>query len=162
MLTFEENRLNFKTFKILSTLNLIPIEINEKTGKIRRQSSKIRLLIWRILYFLWFWHWLHILIKLILSEETDFKWHHFVIHFISVIAFGVCFALTFCVFVMYPEEYMMIFNQLFIERGDFIQNMMKGEQQVEKDETQTERRNENGDLKKKYSKIKLRIWCPKL
>ncbi|CAG7732062.1 unnamed protein product, partial [Allacma fusca] len=48
MLTLRDILINFTLFDILSRLNLIPVQVDIKAGKIRTQPSKLRFFMWKL------------------------------------------------------------------------------------------------------------------
>ncbi|CAG7723494.1 unnamed protein product [Allacma fusca] len=48
MITLRDVRFNFILFDVLSILNLIPIQINKRTGKVCIQPSKLRFILWKL------------------------------------------------------------------------------------------------------------------
>ena len=120
MLTFEENIWNFKYIEFCSTLNLLPVEINVITGKIKKQSGKWRLMLWKIQYFLSISHWLYTLGRLIqsLHSPQELKGDHFVANFIYTLGIGFIWLLSFCLFWRQLSEVIIIFNELYTKSKD--------------------------------------------
>ena len=114
MLTFEENYWNFKAIEFFSSLNILPLEIDVESGRIRIQSKKWRLILWKIQYILGFSIWLFAVGRLIQSlyDTQHLKPDHFVMHSIYVLGFGFSFPITFYLFWSKPGELIIIFNDL--------------------------------------------------
>ena len=115
MLTREENRWNFTYLKICSNWNFLPISVDEKSGRISRQSKRRKLYIWYFLYSLELSHAFYGFIRfiqLVLSPNVNRMMDQVFIH-------GFIFPIILATFWSYqllvkrPGETCMLFNQLF-------------------------------------------------
>ena len=134
MLTLEENEWNFKAIQICSALNIFPIQLEMKNGKIQnRASNKIRSFLWNVLFYLGIFHCIFMLFRLfqstILEPEKYFRWDHFVIHFPSAVMFSLIYYTGFCLFRKNPDKCVITFNQLFVESENPVQKMLDQEKE---------------------------------
>ena len=119
MLTFAENKWNFKFLEFCSTLNLLPIEIDRKSAKIKVQSKKWKLTLWKIQYLSSICHWAFTLGRLLQSLHNieTVNSDHVVANFIYTLAMGFVWAFSFCVFWSQPSELAIIFNEFYARSG---------------------------------------------
>jgi len=115
MLTLGEIRWNFTCWKILSVLNFLPIDVDVERGYIQMQKSKRRLLTWRILFCSGICHFFYITGRLFQSlvGQEFFDMNHFVVHFLFVLAYGMCYFFAYILFLRFPTECEMVVNDLF-------------------------------------------------
>lgn len=136
MLTLEEAGWPLGSFKAFSILNIFPIKVDMKNGKIQRQSNRVKIFIWKFLFNLGVFHWLYMFWRIvqsaILEPEKYFKWEHFNLHFASLWYNAVFYFTGFCLFVKNGEESVIVFNQLFVQPPDDpVQKMMGEKLQLE-------------------------------
>ena len=114
MLTFEENRWNFRAIEILSNWNFLPIGIDTKTGKIC-MANPWRLFTWKFSFAFVSFHWIYVAVRLAQSIWIPqyFKLDHFALHLIFIIGLFFANSLGFFMFVRNPNEFVITFNRLF-------------------------------------------------
>ena len=114
MLSFKENHWNFKAIEFFSSLNLIPIEIDIKRGRIQIQSRTWRFLLWKTQFLLELSHWIFTVGRLTQSiyDPQLFKPDHFVLHYMHVLGAGFSLLISFHLFWSQPGELVIIFNDL--------------------------------------------------
>jgi len=151
MLTLEENGWNFKAVKIYSVLNIFPIQLDMKTGKIHNRQSKtdkMRSFLWNLLFWVGIIHCIFMFARLlqstILEPEKYFRWDHFIIHFAFSVGYSLNYYTGFCLFRKNPEECIIIFNQLFVERENPVQKMVDQEEEQKKQEREFQVKSEHG------------------
>ena len=115
MLSREENRWNFKFLKFYSDWNLLPISVDEKSGRISRQEKRQKLYIWCFIYGLEMSHSFYGLIRLIqliLSPNVNQMMDHLFIHTLALPYILFPFW-SYQLFIERPRETVLLFNQLF-------------------------------------------------
>ena len=121
MLTKEEFHYNFKALKFLTFLNILPLEIDEESGKITRQTKKWRRIVWMAqfgFFILYFCHLIIGLIQTLIHPESYFTPHHYILHFIVLIVRILMIQWQYSAFICRPDNLLAIFNQFFEPRSD--------------------------------------------
>ena len=111
---------NMVSFQILSKLNVFPLKVHIKAGKISCQTSPGRIKIWRISVTLFAFRAIYgtfVLLKLLMNR-SDFNATTFPVQILTLVGFIVGGVAMYCCFISEPEVTAQLFNQLLRKKGE--------------------------------------------
>ena len=122
MLTVKQAYLNLLSYHVCSKLNIFPIKVHAKAGKISLERSKLRWTIWRIWFYLLALRLVYSLIILmrLLLNRTEFDPHEFPVQIVTFIGYITGATGFYYFFLKYPEVTVAIFNKLLHKRGKVV------------------------------------------